>query len=199
MSDKPTETQRVPPHSEEAEIGVIGSALLDPQRVLDILVEKKVTNKDFYVPAHGAIYLAIGELWGKGKPIDTLTVTDQMESSGKGTMLQEVGNLDKFLDETPTAANAEHYIEILKQKSLSRMILKVSAEIQSKAYKSDDPEDLRSKAEAAFTRLQRDEAKQGMMVWTELLAGEWEPALTGLRVSLGLVRRAWCVISSSSS
>jgi len=165
MTEKKKKSERQPPYSEEAEKGVIGSALLEPARVLDLLIEAKVTDKDFFSPAHQRIFLAIGELYGRGKIIDTLTVAEKIGAEN----LDQIGGstyLDRLIDSTPTAYHAEDYIEILKQKSLSRMIIGVSKDIEGRAYKSDDPEELRSKAEAAFTRLQIDAPKvslqQGM-------------------------------------
>jgi replicative DNA helicase len=167
MTDKaPKPREKVPPYSAEAEMALIGSALLDPERVLELLIDMKVTSNDLYSPRHREIFLGVGEMHAKGKVIDIVTLGEHLESKGVLAKCGGGSYLGVLVDNTPTATSAEHYIEIIKKKSLSRAILSVAREIEGESYKTDDPEELRRKAEAVFIRMQTDKPKvtlnQGM-------------------------------------
>lgn len=147
---------RVPPYSEEAEKAIIGCVFLDPNQVVDTLIESKVRADDFFRPGHVEIFTAIGEMFVAGKAIDNLTLSDYMDGKGK---LEKAGGkhyIDEILNDAFTLASLPHYVEILKKKSLSRRILALSYEIEDKAYQTDNPDELRGKAEAAFIRLEQD-------------------------------------------
>src|SRR3989339_570682 len=106
VSSQPvSRTGRVPPHSEEAERGVLGSVLLDSARVMDICVERQISPESFYVPAHRIVYEAMLDLSNQAAAIDILTVTDKLKMAGG---LESIGGtvfLDRLIDSTPTAAH----------------------------------------------------------------------------------------------
>ena len=77
---KTTDTVRLPPHSTEAEQGLLGSLLID-NRVFD-MVNDVVTPEDFYRGDHRRIYEHIVQLISQGRPADVLTVHDSMASVG---------------------------------------------------------------------------------------------------------------------
>ncbi|MDE0839259.1 MAG: replicative DNA helicase, partial [Kiritimatiellae bacterium] len=85
---------RQPPYSEEAERGVLGSLLLDAQRVVDMCVESQLVQESFYVPAHQLVYEASIALTHGASVIDILTVGEQLRTMGK---LEVVGG-SAFLD-----------------------------------------------------------------------------------------------------
>src|SRR5436853_7603753 len=65
---------RTPPHSAEAEQGVLGSMLISPRDAIAESVSK-ITDEYFYVPAHQTIYNALVELWNANQGIDLITFT----------------------------------------------------------------------------------------------------------------------------
>ena len=65
---------RAPPHSAEAEQGVLGSMLISPRDAIAEVVEK-ITEDYFYVPAHQTIYTVLVDLWNTGAAIDLITFT----------------------------------------------------------------------------------------------------------------------------
>ena len=78
---------RVPPHSEEAETGVLGSIFIDATTVLDMCIEKHLSVDAFYMPANKIVFEAMGTLLSEGKPVDLLTVSDKLRVSGKARHL----------------------------------------------------------------------------------------------------------------
>ncbi|OGV69894.1 MAG: replicative DNA helicase [Lentisphaerae bacterium RIFOXYA12_FULL_48_11] len=175
VSSQPvSRTGRVPPHSEEAERGVLGSVLLDSARVMDICVERQISPESFYVPAHRIVYEAMLDLSNQAAAIDILTVTDKLKMAGG---LESIGGtvfLDRLIDSTPTAAHAEYYAEIVRQKFLLRSIISCARDAENSCYESEEGADLTlGKVEQSF--LDITERQHGYMVpWTTAIKNTME-------------------------
>lgn len=133
--------ERMPPYSEEAECGVLGSVLLDSGRVMDICIERQIVAETFHIPANRIIFEAMLEMAKDGSAIDVLTVTDRLRSAAK---LDGVGGsvyLDRLLDATPTAAHAEYYIDIVRQKYIFRCIIACAREAEQICFATDHSAD----------------------------------------------------------
>ncbi|MBN1558512.1 MAG: replicative DNA helicase [Lentisphaerae bacterium] len=133
---------RVPPYSEEAERGVLGSVLLDAERVMDLCIEAQITPDSFHVPAHRHVYESLLDLARESRAIDVVTLTEQMQKAGR---LEPVGGavfLERLIDGTPTAAHAEYYVDLVRQKHLLRCIIECSREAEGECYTSQDSADL---------------------------------------------------------
>jgi len=128
---------RPPPHSVEAEQGVLGSMLISPRDAIAEVVEK-ITEDYFYVPAHQTIFNALVELWNGGAAIDLITFTQILRDRN---LLETVGgaaaitNLFTFV---PTAANVGYYIEIVRDKYILRSIIAAGTESVRRAYEEQD-------------------------------------------------------------
>jgi replicative DNA helicase len=133
----PQDIHRPPPHSVEAEQGVLGSMLISPRDAIAEVVEK-ITADYFYVPAHQTIFDVLVELWNAGQGIDLITFTqvlrdrDLLESVGGAAA---VTNLFTFV---PTAANVGYYIEIVRDKYILRSIIAAGTESVRRAYEEQD-------------------------------------------------------------
>jgi replicative DNA helicase len=128
---------RPPPHSVEAEQGVLGSMLISPRDAIAEVVEK-ITPEYFYVPAHETIYNVLVDLWNNGAAIDLITFTQVLRDRN---LLETVGgaaavtNLYTFV---PTAANVGYYLEIVRDKYILRSIIAASTESVRRAYEEQD-------------------------------------------------------------
>ena len=136
MSDSNSNTpMRTPPYSEEAERGVLGSILLDASRVLDLCVENGLaTPESFYVPAHRTLYSVLQQMSTRGEVVDMLTVLERLRAEA---LLDAVGGaafLEGLVDATPTAAHAEYYIDIVRQKALLRRAIDCAHDIERQCY-----------------------------------------------------------------
>jgi replicative DNA helicase len=141
---------RLPPYSEEAERGVLGSLLLDA-RVNDLCVQAQLTPESFYVPAHRGIYEAMCALHKQGTVIDTLTVVESLKQAGRLDSVGGAAVLDRLVDSTPTAAHAEYYIDIVRQKHLLRSVIDCARETERVCYESGETADLiLDRAEQSF-------------------------------------------------
>ncbi|MBP5320603.1 MAG: replicative DNA helicase [Kiritimatiellae bacterium] len=129
---------RTPPHSEEAELGVLGSILLDAatgdSRVLDLCTEQGITEESFFAPTHRLLYETLVEMSRGAMTIDPLTLNERLRALNR---LEQVGGpaaIQNLIDRTPTAAHAEYYINILRQKHLLRMVIACSRDAERRCY-----------------------------------------------------------------
>lgn len=147
--------QRIPPHSEEAERGLIGALLLDSTRVMEICATRRIGPDAFYVPATRTIYHAALALHTKGRPIDSLSVCESLRMSGDLEAAGGLGNVESILDACPTTAHADYYASIVAQKATLRRVIDESREAIAQAYAcEDDAESVRSRAEARLAAIQ---------------------------------------------
>jgi replicative DNA helicase len=141
---------RAPPHSIEAEQAVIGGLMLD--RVAWDNVGDVVTADDFYRPDHRIIFESIAALAGEAQPCDPVTVSEHLQRLGK---LQEVGGLaylGTLTRDTPGAANARAYAEIVKERALLRALVTTGGEIAGSVW-SEEGESARDLVEKAERRI----------------------------------------------
>jgi replicative DNA helicase len=131
---------RTPPHSVEAEQGVLGSMLISPRETIAECVEK-INEEYFYVPAHRTIYDVLVDLWNTRQGIDLITFTQVLRDRN---LLDSVGgaafvtNLFTFV---PTAANVQYYLEIVRDKYILRQIISAATESVRRAYEEQEEVD----------------------------------------------------------
>ena len=128
------DTHRPLPASLDAEMGVLSSILLSPKETMLDVVEKGVNETQFHHPSHSIIFTVLMDLWKVSAPIDLVTVTQALADRN---LLEQIGgpavlaNLQTFL---PTAANAEYYLDIVKEKSLLRQMISVCTASAARCY-----------------------------------------------------------------
>src|SRR5213082_2306495 len=128
---------RTPPHSIEAEQGVLGSMLLSPRQAIAECVEK-IDEQYFYVPAHQTIYTVLVELWNAGQGIDLITFTQVLRDRN---LLDAVGGaaaVTSLFTFVPTAANVTYYLEIVRDKYILREIISACTESVRRSFEEQD-------------------------------------------------------------
>ncbi|MCX6970214.1 MAG: replicative DNA helicase [Verrucomicrobia bacterium] len=126
------DVHRALPQSLDAEKGLLGSVLLS-STVLDDSISQ-IEAGHFHLPAHQKIYELLVEMRNAGKPIDLISVTQHLEDR---KLLDEVGGasvVTDLLTFVPTAANADYYREILREKYLLRKVITVCTEYAARSY-----------------------------------------------------------------
>ena len=114
------------PYSIEAEQAVLGSVLIDPKCIPEVI--EILRPDDFYIETHRLVYDTIHRMFLSGRPIDPVTVLDEMKALGH----KEAAKRDYFLqliDTTPSSANVAEYAGIVRSKSMLRELQAVSSEI----------------------------------------------------------------------
>jgi replicative DNA helicase len=128
---------RTPPHSVEAEQGVLGSMLISPRDAIAECVEK-ITEEYFYVPAHQIIYRELVDLWNAAQAIDLITFTQILRDRNLLDVIGGPAFVTSLFTFVPTAANIEYYIEIVRDKYILRSIIAAATESVRRAYEEQD-------------------------------------------------------------
>jgi replicative DNA helicase len=126
--------RKIPPQNLEAEESVLGGMLLDNHACN--LVLPLVKREHFYRDAHGKIFGAMADLNEQGVPVDIVTLTEALRQRGQ---LQDVGGatfIAELANRVPTAANAEYYAKIVREKAILRGLISTATEIATEAYGS---------------------------------------------------------------
>ena len=127
------------PHSISAEQAVLGSCLIEPEMAMPIAT-RNLKAEDFYSDAHKIIYNILISFWSQEKPIDFVTIAEELRTKN---LLKEISGatyLSKIIDSVATTANVEYYIKIVKDYSLDRKL-----EMLIGTYKGKEGQDIKSK------------------------------------------------------
>ena len=123
---------KVPPNSIEAEQALLGGLMLDHKswdKIADV-----VSAEDFYRKDHRLIFAAIASLAEDANPCDVVTVSEYLDNRGE---LEKAGGLEylaSLANETPGAANARSYANILRERAMLRALISAGNEISGSAF-----------------------------------------------------------------
>ena len=129
------ESLRIPPHSIEAEQAVLGGLMLSPDS-LDKVADK-LTDDDFYRKDHRLIWRAINELANKGMPCDAITLGDWFVANEMAEMVGGASYLMELANSTPSAANIGAYGDIVREKSVLRMLIDAGTSITEDGFRPE--------------------------------------------------------------
>ena len=150
---------KIPPQNIEAEQSILGSLLIDKDAI--IKVADILTADDFYRQDHGEIFQAILKLFEKRKPIDVLTLTDELEKLKK---LKEVGGasyITTLVNSVPTSAHVTTYATIVHQKATLRRLISAASRIAEFGFDEvADLETILDKAESTLFAVSQKYIKQ---------------------------------------
>ena len=142
----PNEFIRQMPFSLQAEQSVLGSVLIDPEKINEVV--NKLTDNDFYIDVHKLMFSAMRSLaLDQSRQIDPVTLTNAMVESGDMDEAACRSNIMVILNATPTAANLNDYMNIVKEKSLRRQLIAAAGEINDLSF--DDGESVYNTIERA--------------------------------------------------
>jgi replicative DNA helicase len=127
---------RIPPNNLEAEMALLGSVLVDKEMMAT--VSEIVRAEDFYASLHETIFLALVTLNDRGEPLDKISLAEELRSRG---MLDKVGGiayLSSLMDTVATAASAEYYAKIVREKASLRGLIHAGTQISKLGYEAED-------------------------------------------------------------
>ena len=138
-----------PPQALDVEEAVLGAMLVEPSTIDESMEE--LTRDCFYDPRHRMIFEAMAELVTEHSAIDLVTVSEKLRAKGN---LEEIGGpvaLANLSQKIGAAAHIEHYIKILKQKTIQRDLITASHEILKQSY--DDSTNVDELIDTAQTKI----------------------------------------------
>ena len=129
---------KLPPHSIQAEEGVLGCVLLSPQDCIAECLEKlKKGYEVFYDLRHQALYLTLQEMHAAGQNIDVITLQQKLKDKKLLDNVGGIAHLSSLPDKVPSAANLEYYIDIVLEKYVLREIIKTCTSVAVQAQEHD--------------------------------------------------------------
>lgn len=149
FSPQVNQIQKIPPQNLEAEMAVLGAMLFDEQAVARVI--ELVKESFFYVDSHRKIFSAMLGLFDKNRPIDLVTVTEELR---KEKLLEQAGGaayLAQLTAQVATAANVEHYARIIREKAILRHLIDSATQIIQESFEgSADAVTLLDRAEQSI-------------------------------------------------
>ena len=147
------------PQATEMEKAVLGALRIDKDAYA--IVCEILRPESFYEPRNQMVYAAIRDLSMEEKPVDMLTVTDQLAKNGNLEQVGGPGYIAELSSGVATSANIEYHANVIAQKSLARQLISFSSMIQTKAFdETIDVEDLMQEAEGSLFELSQHNMKK---------------------------------------
>lgn len=141
--------ERMLPQNIEAECGILGSLIIDPEVIDEIA--GTLHAEDFYRDAHRTIYETILQLYARKEPADFIMLSDALQVRGK---LENIGGdsyLSELINKVPTSGNAPYYANLVAKTALQRRLIHVAGQMAAMAYEGD--EDALTRSEALLYQL----------------------------------------------
>jgi replicative DNA helicase len=183
---RPSSAGKLPPQNLDAEVSLLGAVLIDEDvltRVSDV-----IHADDFYDKRHMAIFTGMLKLYESHRPVDLLTLSDELKKKEELDMVGGMGYITELTNMVPTAAHAEHYADIITQKAMRRRLIKVAGEIAEMGYEEDQiVGELLEKAEAEIFSVS-DKSLRNDLVSLEQILGESFDRLDELHKNKGQIR-----------
>ena len=168
-----TTLERLPPQNLDAEQAVLGSMLLEEEAIVQ--AAELLEETTFYKDAHRKIFGALLALYKANVPVDLVTVTEELK---KRNLLEEIGGasyLATLTSVVPTAANAEYYCRIVKQKAILRELIRATTRIATDCYEEAlEPDLLLDKAETMIFDIASKKLKRDAVAMNDIIKNSIE-------------------------
>lgn len=169
----PKDSATIPPQNIDAEASMLGAVLIDSDAI--VRIADVVDIEDFYDERHQRIFEAIKKLYEKHRPIDVLTLSNQLKEDSFLDIIGGAAYLTELTNFVPTAAHVEHYAEIVAQKAIRRRLIKASQEIVGLGYdETKSVQELIEEAETQLFKVSQQQVKQDVASIEDILADSFE-------------------------
>ena len=156
------------PHSVEAEQAVLGSMLIDPRCVPDVI--EQLRPEDFYIRQNREIYETIYSMFNFSLTIDPVTVLENMRKNGVYDENVSRNYILQLMDTTPTAANVGEYVAIIKDKTLLRRIAETAGDMTAMVQQgTDSGQDVLEAAEQRIYAIRQGRSSRGLTPISDVL------------------------------
>ena len=173
---------RLPPHNLDAEKGVLGSLLLDPQMADNVALV--VHADDFYAEANQKLFAHLLAMHDEGGRIDTTLLLERLSAAGDLELIGGAAYLAEVVHAVPHAANAVYYAEIVRDKATLRALIHASTEILRDAYEPTlEPREMVGRAEELIFAV-HDQRSTDQITNAHDLMAEGESALHSATTSV---------------
>ncbi len=159
-----------PPHDLAAEQCVLGGMMLSKDAISDVL--DVIKSRDYYRPAHQIVHEVILDLFGRGEPVDAVTVAAELTRRGDIGRVGGAPYLHTLIASVPTAANAGYYARIVRERAILRRLVEVGTRIAQLGYAGDgDADELVDRAEAEIYGVTDRRISEDYLPLAEIMPG----------------------------
>jgi replicative DNA helicase len=160
------------PVSMEAERSILGAILLD-NSLYDQAAEH-LTPDDFSLDAHRRVYSRMRDLQESGRPVDMITLVEELDRHKEVEAIGGVAYLSSLIDGVPDRPSIEHYVRIVRNKALLRGLINLAQNAIAEAIEhSDEAEEVLGRAEQAIFQLSENRIGQGFMNIPSIIKGSF--------------------------
>ena len=153
------------PYNRDAEMALLGCLLMDAEIAADLV--EKLAEEDFYQESHKYIIRAMRRVFADRKPVDLVTVSDELESEGALEKAGGIVYLTELTQITPSAANYKSYYEIIVRDSINRKLIRASRKIIETSMKGTDERASLAFAEKSIYDISRQSERSVLMAMDE--------------------------------
>ena len=179
-------SQRIPPQNTESEKALLGSILLRPEAISEIM--DILRPEAFYMERHKIIFSAMLDIFQKNDPIDLLTLSSKLKENGRLDQIGAMSYLTELVNIVPSSANAEHYAEIVQTKYTMRRLIEAAEHIVNLGYEeSHEIEELLDRAEKRIYDVTNTSTSNKFSEMKDVLGEAWD-RLDALHKSKGGLR-----------
>ena len=156
------------PANVEAERAILGAILLDNLSFNE--AAEHLQSEDFSLDSHRRIYARMVELMDSSRPIDLITLVEELDRHKELQAIGDVGYISGLIDGVPDRPSIEHYIKIVRDKALLRgLINTASSAIARASEQSDLAEEILNDTEAAILGLSEKRIGRGFLGIQEII------------------------------
>lgn len=146
ISNIAAEIGRVPPQAVDLEQAVLGAMMLEKNAVTDTI--DILSKESFYDPKHQYIFAVIKDLFGTSRPIDLLTVTEQLKKNGELEAAGGAAYISQLTSRIASTAHVEYHARVISEQHIKRELIRMSSEVMKDAFDdTNDVFDVLNKAE----------------------------------------------------
>ncbi len=159
--------ERPLPHNVDAEKSVLGAILVNNENYYAVI--ENLRQEDLYLQAHRVIFRQMTEIVDASKAVDLITLQDELNRSNLLEASGGIAYLASLLDGIPHLVNIEHYVQIIREKSLFRQMIHSTNRIMSECFEQAEPaEEVLDRAEQALFELSEKRIQSGLVAVKDL-------------------------------
>ncbi len=169
-------SEPLPPHNTDAEAAVLGALLIDRDAISRVAAILR--PEDFYRDRNATIYAAMLALHDRREPIDYLTLTDELQRTGRYEEVGGLAYLSALFTEVPTSLHVEHYARIVEAAALRRRLIRAAGRIAALGYDETlDPDRALEEAEQTLFAVAQRRQSRDFQKLADVLRAYWEDLL----------------------
>jgi hypothetical protein len=130
------------PHSTEAERAILGSILLEPAVIAEI--REQLSTEDLHDPAHRVVYRRMLDMHGRGRPVDLVSLWEELAKTGELERAGGEERLAKLSDGVPAGdpAFVRNWLRIVRERSGARKLINLTENMQARAYDGEAADEI---------------------------------------------------------